>query len=42
MARHSHVGGRFDVLAYEQKSIFDGIDSELRAPVGAQDRKSVV
>ena len=35
MARHSHVGGRFDVLAYEQKSIFDGIDSELRAPVGA-------
>lgn len=34
MARHSHPGGRFDVLTYEQHSIFDGIDSELRAPVG--------
>ena len=34
MARHSHPGGRFDVTWYEQKSIFDGIDSELRAPVG--------
>ena len=34
MARHSHPGGRFDVTSYEQKSILDGIDSELRAPVG--------
>ena len=34
MARHSHPGGRFDVTWYEQKSIFDGIDSELRAPIG--------
>lgn len=34
MARHSHPGGRFDVQAYEHRSIFDGIDSDLRTPVG--------
>jgi hypothetical protein len=34
MARHSHPGGRFDVTWWEQKSIYDGIDSELRAPIG--------
>lgn len=31
--RHSDPGGRF-TIPWEQKDIFDGIDGELRAPVG--------
>lgn len=34
MARHSNAEGRFNILGYEQPSIFDGIDSELRRLVG--------
>jgi hypothetical protein len=33
MARHSDPGGRF-TIPWEQQSMFQGIDAELRAPVG--------